>query len=60
MELPDHTDVRTMTQYRTTFLDEVDKYTIILDSSNVSSPGLSFEPIVADDEKTARTGREGS
>ncbi len=51
MDKPEFSDVRTMSQYRSVFLDEVDKYTIILDQlERIFPPDYPFEPVAADAE----------
>ena len=51
METPGYGDLRTMAQYRSSFVDEIDKYTIILDQLERIFPrDYPFEPIAADAE----------
>ncbi len=51
MERPEFGDVRGMSQYRSAFIDEIDKYTIILDQLERIFPAdYPFEPIAADDD----------
>lgn len=51
MERPEFSDVRGMSQYRSSFVDEIDKYTVILDQLERIFPAdYPFEPIAADEE----------
>ena len=54
MERPEFSDMRGMSQYRSAFVDEIEKYTVILDQLERIFPAdYPFEPIAADDEENS-------